>query len=221
VAVVLTGAELVWVILLSGLVVLAAQRRFAPARGTAFVLGFPIALAPLELGRLGGIFWFFIKAGSLVFGSGLAVLPFLYGGAVHEHGWLSDRQFLDAVAVGMITPGPVVITVAFVGYLAMGPLGAAAAAVGVFLPVYVTTVVGAPYFRVWVRHPGVRAFVDGVTAAATGAIAGAAMVLSRRALVDPGAIAIALGSLGVLTAVRRVPEPLLVLAAGAVGIALR
>jgi chromate transporter len=126
----------------------------------------------------------FAKAGAFVFGSGLAIVPFLYGELVQTHGWLNDRQFLDAVAVAMITPGPVVITVAFVGYLVGGEWGMTAAAVGVFLPVYLFVVVPAPYFRKHRSQPVIKSFVEGVSAAATGAIAGAAYVLAARALVD-------------------------------------
>ena len=135
------------------------------------------------------LFWFFGKAGAFVFGSGLAIVPFLYGGVVQQHHWLTDRQFLDAVAVAMITPGPVVITSAFIGYLVAGFPGMLAAA-GVFLPVYLFVIVAAPYFHRYGQQPQVRAFVDGVTAAAAGAIAGAAVVLARRAFVDPWTLAI-------------------------------
>jgi chromate transporter len=218
IAVVATGTELVWLILVSGFVLLAARKRIVPAQGTALVVAFPLLLAPIPLGRLGEILWFFTKAGSLVFGSGLAIIPFLYGGVVQEHGWLNDRQFLDAVAVGMITPGPVVITVAFMGYLAAGPMGGTVAALGVFLPVYLTTVLGAPYFARLTGNPGVRAFVEGVTAAATGAIAGAAIVLSERALRGGVALALAVITLGVLLHWKRLPEPAIVLAAGLVGV---
>ena len=106
------------------------------------------------------ILWFFTKAGAFVFGSGLAIVPFLYGEVVQGHHWLSDRQFLDAVAVAMITPGPVVITVAFIGYLVAGPLGGAVAALGVFLPCYLFVVIPARYFRRSVHNPKVKAFVD-------------------------------------------------------------
>lgn len=205
VAVVVSGAELLWVILLSGLIALAAKRRVI--LGVAWPVLFEIL-------------WFFTKAGTVVFGSGLAIIPFLYGGVVRDYAWLTEPQFLDAIAIGMITPGPVVITVAFVGYIAAGPLGALLAAVGVFLPVYLATVIGAPYFGALVRSPGVRAFVDGVTAAATGAIAGAAVVLGRRAIPDLTAAAIALTALAVLLRFRKTPEPLLVLAAGAAGVLL-
>ena len=118
-----------------------------------------------------------------VFGSGLAVVPFLYGGVVQGHHWLNDHQFVDAVAVAMITPGPVVITVAFIGYLVAGISGASAAALGIFLPVYLVVVVLAPSYKRWAKNAQINAFVRGVTAAATGAIAGAVIVLARRSCV--------------------------------------
>ena len=104
---------------------------------------FVVAATPELLGQ---ILWFFAKAGAFVFGSGLAIVPFLYGGVVQEYGWLNDKQFLDAVAVAMLTPGPIVITVAFIGYLVAAFPGAVAAAVGVFLPVYLFVVIPFPWF---------------------------------------------------------------------------
>src|SRR5205807_344245 len=125
-----------------------------------------------SVGTLWTMTWSFAEAGAFVFGSGLAIVPFLHGGVVKEFGWLSERQFLDAVAVAMITPGPVVITVAFIGYLVAGLAGALLAALGVFLPCYLFVIIPAPYYRRWARVPQIKSFVDGVTAAATGAIAG-------------------------------------------------
>jgi chromate transporter len=163
------------------------------------------------------LFLFFAKAGAFVFGSGLAIVPFLYGGVVGERQWLDDRQFLDAVAVAMITPGPVVITVAFIGYLLRGPAGMVAAAAGVFLPVFLFVVLPAPLFRRHVARPRLRAFVGGVTAAATGAIGGAAFVLARRAIVDVPTALIAVAALALL--VRwRLPEPLVIAGAGVLGL---
>jgi chromate transporter len=130
-----------------------------------------------------------------VFGSGLAVVPFLYGGVVQEHHWLTDHQFVDAVAVAMITPGPVVITVAFIGYLVAGVAGATAAAVGMFLPVYLVVVLLVPSYKRWAKNPQLNAFVRGVTAAATGAIAGAVIVLARRSVYDWPTILICVVSL--------------------------
>jgi chromate transporter len=166
------------------------------------------------------IFWYFVKAGAVVFGSGLAIVPFLYGGVVKHYHWLTERQFLDAVAVSMITPGPVVITVAFIGYLSAGLLGAGAAALGVFLPVYLVVVVAAPHFNRFARNPRVKAFVDGVTAAATGAIAGAAFVLGRRAITDWTTAALAALTLSLLFWTKKIPEPVVILAAGVAGVLL-
>src|SRR5215204_1247036 len=129
---------------------------------------------------------FFLKAGAFVFGSGLAIVPFLYGGVVKEYHWLDDQQFLDAVAVAMITPGPVVITVGFIGYLVDGLPGAVVAALATFLPCYLFTVIPAPYFKKYGKRPGIAAFVDGVTAAAIGAISGAVIVLGWRTLFEDG-----------------------------------
>src|SRR5207244_4336301 len=149
----------------------------------------------------------------------LAMVPFLYGGVVQQFHWLTERQFIDAVAVSMITPGPVVITVAFIGYLVAGLAGATLAAIGVFLPVYLITVLLAPHFHRVAKNQQVKAFGDG--AAATGAIAGAAVILGRRALMDLSTILIALVTLALLLAPRKIPEPVLIVAAGLVGFALK
>jgi chromate transporter len=164
------------------------------------------------------LFGFFASAGLFVFGSGLAIVPFLYNGVVQEHRWLTDRQFLDAVAVALITPGPVVITVAFIGYLVAGLFGAIGAAAGVFAPVYVITILFAPRYNRLKADTRVRAFVDGVTAAAIGAIAGAAFVLGRRAIVDLPTAGIAGATLLLLTRYRQLPEPLIILVAGIIGV---
>jgi chromate transporter len=137
---------------------------------------------------------------------------------VERYQWLSDRQFLDAVAVAMITPGPVVITVAFIGFLVAGPAGAVVAALGTFLPCYLFTVIPAPYFRRFAKNPTLKAFVDGVSAAATGAIAGAAVVLGRRAIFDVPTLLICAGTLGILVKAKKLPEPAIIVAAGVVGL---
>lgn len=220
-------AELLWVFALSGLVVLfwRARSRLASVRRGGVLALLPWWLVtglqgPASTDTLGQILGFFSKAAVVVFGSGLAVVPFLHGGAVREYAWLTERQFLDAVAVSMITPGPVVITVAFIGYLVAGPVGGLIAAIGIFLPTWLAVVLAAPSFHRVVASRHLRAAVDGVTAAATGAIAGAVVVLGRRAIVDAGTLAIAAVTLVVLMRARRVPEPLLILAAGVVGVVL-
>ncbi|MBO9729604.1 MAG: chromate transporter [Chitinophaga sp.] len=167
------------------------------------------------------ILFYFTKAGAFVFGSGLAIVPFLYGGVVKEYGWLNEQQFLDAVAVAMITPGPVVITVGFIGYLTAGFPGACVAAFGTFFPCYLFTVLPAPYFRKYGKHPGIKAFVDGVTAAAIGAISGAVIVLAKRSLIDVYTITIALITAFVLWRFKKIPEPIIILAGAAIGLLLK
>ena len=165
------------------------------------------------------VLWFFTKAGAFVFGSGLAIVPFLYGGVVQEHHWLNDKQFLDAVAVAMITPGPVVITVAFIGYLVAGFGGAVAAGIGVFLPVYLFVVIPYPWFDKWSANRQVKAFVKGVTAAAAGAIAGACFVLGKRAIFDVPTAILAVAALVLLWRFK-VTEPILIVGAGLIGFAI-
>jgi chromate transporter len=229
-----TESEIVWLFLASGVVVLivrAPPRLTAPPAvalagsgllSTLLATGAPAAgvLTVPSWPLLGQVALYFAEAGAFVFGSGLAIVPFLHGGVVNQYHWLTERQFLDAVAVAMITPGPVVITVAFIGYLVAGPLGAIAASIGVFLPCYLFVVIPAPYFRRISSNRRVKAFVDGVTAAATGAIAGAAFVLGRRALVDVPAVAIALATWFVFSRFKKLPEPLVIVAAGLLGMLL-
>jgi chromate transporter len=222
-----TESEIVWVFLGAGAVAVLVRAKHLWTRSHA--LGLALAPSSLFAGLAGPVTgetlwrigWYFAEAGAFVFGSGLAIVPFLHGGVVREFGWLNERQFLDAVAVAMITPGPVVITVGFIGYLVAGPAGAVVAALGTFLPCYLFTIVPAPHFRRWSRNEAIRAFVDGVTAAATGAIAGAAFVLGRRAIVDLGTLTIALAALGVAWRFRKVPEPVTILVSGMVGVLVK
>jgi chromate transporter len=167
------------------------------------------------LAQLGG---FFMKAGAFVFGSGLAIVPFLYGGVVTEHHWLNDKQFVDAVAVAMITPGPVVITVGFIGYLVAGLPGAFVAAFGTFLPCYLFTVIPAPYFKKYGHLPGVKAFVDGITAAAVGAITGSVIVIAKRSIVDVPTLLVCLATIALLWRFKKLQEPVVVGAAALLGL---
>jgi chromate transporter len=226
--VVWTERELLWVFVLSGIAIPVIRRwgsRPAVSGGvtsllvpwTWWVTGLDGAADGATLVR---VFAYFSKAALVVFGSGLAVVPFLHGGVVQSFGWLTERQFLDAVAVSMITPGPVVITVAFIGYLVAGPFGGLLAAVGIFLPTYLVVVLVAPWFRRVMTNRLLRSAVDGVTAAAAGAIAGAVVVLGRRALIDGPTWGIALLTLVLLWRARRIPEPALILGAGVAGLLL-
>ncbi len=213
--------ELIWLFLLGGLSPLFAhwiRTRSGPRSATVRMFLLPLGIS-FSSSKGITIFLFFAQAGLFVFGSGLAIVPFLYDGVVQQHHWLNDRQFLDAVAVAMITPGPVVITVAFIGYLVAGFWGAAAAAAGVFLPVYAVVIFLAPHFQRISKNAGVAAFVKGVTAAAVGAIAGAGVVLARRSIHDIPTALIAAVS-GILLLRWRIPEPILVVAAGIIGLLL-
>jgi chromate transporter len=223
-------AELAEFFVLAGLAVLFVRARPRPPQAAAAALGGVTVVAVIWLierwfvglsvdgqEALLQIFVFFTKAGAFVFGSGLAIVPFLQQGVVQQFGWLNEQQFLDAVAVAMITPGPVVITVVFIGYLVAGGLGAIAAAIGIFLPVYVFTVVPAPWFARNRDNPQLKAFVQGATAAATGALSGAVVVLAMRAVYDVPTATIALVSLAVLWRYK-VSEPIVVVAAGIVGL---
>jgi len=217
-----TSQEIIWLFVLGGVVNLLVKAfpSRLQASGAVNSLFAPMTLAMFGANEtLWQIFVYFAKAGMFVFGSGLAVVPFLYGGVVQGHHWLSDRQFVDAVAVAMITPGPVVITVAFIGYLVEGVRGATAAALGIFLPVYLVVILLAPSYQRWAKNPQLNAFVRGVTAAATGAIAGAVIVLARRSLYDLPTILICALSLAILFR-RKVPEPALIACAAIAGLIL-
>ncbi len=223
-----TAREIIWVFVASGLVPLLARARVRPSMPGNVLLVAPWPgwltsglTGAASMAMLWKVFWYFAGAGLFVFGSGLAIVPFLHGGVVEQFHWLTERQFLDAVAVSMITPGPVVITVAFIGYLVAGPTGATVAAIGVFAPVYFVTILAAPHFRRLAESARIKAFVDGVTAAATGAIAGAVVVLGRRALVDLPTVLICAATLAVIVRMKRVPEPALIAASGVVGLLLK
>jgi chromate transporter len=197
-----------------------ALRKLARLAGVA---GVPLTSAAVgahavSVGTLWTMFTFFAKAGALVFGSGLAIVPVLYGGVVQEYHWLTAHQFVDAIAVAMITPGPVVVTTGFIGFLVAGPVGAVVAALPTFLPSYLITVVAAPYFKKYGKRPGIAAFVSGVTAAAIGAITGAVIILGHRTITDMVTALLALTTAAVLWRSKKVPEPLIVLAAAIVGL---
>jgi chromate transporter len=225
---IVTESEEVLLFLLAGVIVWlvkAPPKSFPRNLPLRSIVPFPL-LAQLALAvnpdpaTLWNIALFFAKAGTFVFGSGLAIVPFLYSGVVHDFGWLTERQFLDAVAVAMITPGPVVITVGFIGYLVAGFSGASIAAVGVFLPCYLFTVIPAPYFKKYGKRADIAAFVEGITAAAIGALSGAVVVIAGRSIKDIPTIIIALVTLGILWKTKKVPEPFLILVAAVIGLVI-
>jgi chromate transporter len=222
-----TESEITWLFIASGVLVWLLR---APPRWIGKgVLGVAAAdqalvgaglLGSLDVPLLAQIAAFFGKAGAFVFGSGLAIVPFLYGGVVTEHHWLNDKQFVDAVAVAMITPGPVVITVGFIGYLIAGFAGASTAALATFLPCYLFTVIPAPYFKRYGKHPGLAAFVDGITAAAIGAITGSVVVLARRSIIDIPTAVLAVATIALLWRFKKLQEPVIIAAAAVAGLVL-
>lgn len=220
-----TESEVLWIFLFGGIAaVLAKAPPKTPPQASLFSVVPAWAMTGIHGVGSSESIWdialFFTKAGAFVFGSGLAIVPFLYGGTVEQFHWLNEQQFIDAVAVAMITPGPVVITVAFIGYLVAGITGASVAALGIFLPCYLFTVIPAPYFSRIAKKKRIKVFVDGVTAAAIGAIAGAVWVLGKRAVVDIPTASIVAVTLFLVVKIK-VPEPLVILAAGLMGILIK
>ena len=224
---VVTESEIGWLFIAAGVVVW--LRRAPPRWLRGSELGAAMAAPLTQAAAIGTTFdWplltriglFFAEAGAFVFGSGLAIVPFLYGGVVTQNHWLTERQFVDAVAVAMITPGPVVITVGFIGYLIAGLPGAVVAALATFLPCYLLTILPAPYFKKYGKLPALIAFVAGVTAAAVGAIAGAVVVLARRSVTDVPTIILAVGTVALLWKFKKLPEPVIVVVAAIIGIAV-
>jgi chromate transporter len=226
---VLTGAEIALLFIACGLLMILWEapprflKRFLPG-SSAGVFAFPLLVPGFLLGTAAvgtqiALVLFFLKAGAFIFGSGLAIVPFLREGVVNQHHWLTERQFLDAVAMGLITPGPVVITAAFIGYLVGGFVGAVLSSIAIFIPIYLGVVIPGRWFIRHRNNPQLRAFVKGATAAAAGAIAGATIVLTQQAVIDIPTIAIALVSLVLLWRFK-VKEPLIVLLTAIAGLVL-
>lgn len=221
----LTEREEVWLFIVLGLTYMVIkappkwlQRSSTPLSvllltGTGFWTVDPDKLLQLAL--------FFTEAGAFVFGSGLAIIPFLHAGVVNEMGWLNEQQFLDSVAVAMITPGPVVITVGFIGFLVSGFAGAAVAALGVFLPCFVFTVLPAPYFKKISKNESIKAFVDGITASVVGALVGSVFVIGSRSIVDVPSALIAVVTALALIYIKKLQEPYIILIAAVVGFCLK
>ena len=226
-----SGQEPIYLIVGAGLLLIVLEARPTPRlprRGgpetLSSIVPLPMAAATLGTLKSGGTLvslgLFFLKTGAVVFGSGLAIVPLLRDGVVGQHHWLTQAQFLDAVAMGLITPGPVVITAGFIGYLVAGPVGALVATLAIFTPIYLGVVVPGRWFVKHRDNRQVKAFVTGATAAAGGALSGAVVVLTRQAVTDTATAAIALVTLAALLRFKKLPEPYVVLAAGVLGILL-
>jgi chromate transporter len=215
----LTRHEPVWLFVLSGGIYMLVkspplwtQKYLSVVGGLLWWIPFSLA----DASTLSAMALFFAKAGAFVFGSGLAIVPFLHAGVVDQYHWLTERQFVDAVAVAMITPGPVVITVAFIGYLTKGLTGASVAALATFLPCYLFTIILAPYFQKISENRAIKTFVEGITASVVGALAGAVLVISGNSIIDVTTALLAIGTIGLLLKYA-IPEPYLILGAAIIG----
>ena len=224
----ISGAEVIWLVVLAGvfgafwwgggLPAFRSAASLAPLGSASLVKGFALTGSGASLASLG---LFFLAAGAFTFGSGLAIVPYLHAGLVDQHHWLTEKQFVDAVSMGLISPGPVVIMATFAGYLVDGLVGAIVATVAVFLPVFFFVVIPGRAVRRYEHHARVKGFVQGATAAATGAIAGAAIVIAQSVITGPLAVVISVVALLLLLqTVRRVKEPVVVLLAAAAGLLL-
>jgi chromate transporter len=218
-----TQQEKVLLFILAGMIymLVKAPPQWATKRALGSIIIGGFGFTGVELSTLEKIAIFFGKAGAFVFGSGLAIIPFLHSGVVTENRWLTELQFVDAVAVAMITPGPVVITVGFIGYLVAGFPGACVAALATFLPCYLFTVIPASYFKKYAKNTSIKAFVDGITAAVVGALVGAVIVIAIRGLIDIPVVIIALATVVALVKIKKIQEPYIILIAAVIGLVLK
>lgn len=219
----MTGQEQVLLFVAAGFIYMMAKAppKWLTRKTTVPLLFLQIGFWTFDNGTLGKIAIFFAKAGAFVFGSGLAIVPFLHAGVVTENHWLNEQQFVDAVAVAMITPGPVVITVGFIGYLVAGFPGASVAALATFLPCWLFTVIPAPYFTKIAKNTSIKAFVEGITAAVVGALAGAVIVIALKNIKDIPTAVIAIVTILALIYSKKIQEPYIIALAAIAGIILK
>lgn len=218
-----TKQEKVLLFVVAGLVYMLVKAPPKWFKITSFnmLLLIPFGILEFKTSVLGKIALFFTEAGAFVFGSGLAIVPFLHTGVVTKNHWLTEQQFLDAVAVAMITPGPVVITVGFIGFLVAGFAGACVAALATFFPCYAFTVLPAPYFNKIAKNESIKAFVDGITAAVVGALVGAVFVIGSQSIKDIPTAIIAIVAALALIYFKKIQEPYIILISAIIGVVLK
>jgi len=197
--------ELAWMFVTAGLIGIIVYGRRMGAQATAMSVAI--------------LFLFFLKTGLLVFGSGLVIMPFLKAQVVDQYHWLTNREFLDSVAIGMISPGPVVITATFVGYLMSGLLGALAATIGIFAAPVLFTILATPLLLRYRKDPRVAGFVRGVTVTVVGVLVGTTWLVGREAIGDWLTAVIAVASLAAILFLKRIPEPVVIACGGVIGLA--
>jgi chromate transporter len=213
-----------WLVASAALVVvLVYERELAIMFVIAGVAGIALYARPprattLSIVPAGVLFLFFFKTGMMIFGSGLVIVPFLKTQIVDQFHWLNDRQFLDSVAIGLISPGPVVITATFVGYLLSGIRGAAAATAGIFLPPVLFVIIATPFLRRYRTHPVVSGFVRGIGSCVVGVLIATTWLVARSAVVDWRTAAIAIGAIVLVTLPKRIPEPAIITASAVAGL---
>jgi len=231
-ATVILQRELVWLFLGAGVIGIfifatrpnvefASRPEPTSGKTRAFVLPALLTVLAPPAGLAPALFWFFLKTGFLVFGSGLVVVSFVKTYVVDQYHWLDNQTFLDAVAVGMISPGPVVITATFVGYAVDGFSGAIAATLGIFLPSIVLTVIATPLLLRYGSHPRVTGFVRGVTVAVVGILAGTTYLIGRAVILDTLSFVLLVAVLVASLALKKVPDQVYVLGGAVLGVALR
>ncbi|MBX9804416.1 MAG: chromate efflux transporter [Alphaproteobacteria bacterium] len=216
-----TSIPIYWAILASGFLVwmIKAPPRFISA---SLFLPFGISIEALSSNHLSfKLFFYFAWAGTVVFGSGYAIIPFIHEGVIHTYHWITERQFIDAISIGMITPGPIVLAITFIGYLIAGIKGAFAATFGIFLPCFLCVIIFAPHFHRVAHHEGLKAFVQGITIAVSGVITGATLSLGRSAIIDVFTLLIFIATGVALIKFKKIREPVWLLLAGSVGILVK
>lgn len=217
-----TSLPMYWALLLSGVFVLSIKSFPRSLFLSSIILPTWLNIESLSQNHLlGKVFLYFAWAGTVVFGSGYAIIPFIHEGVVQNYHWLTEQQFLDAIGVGMITPGPMVLSVAFIGYLIAGFKGALAATAGVFLPCYLCVILLAPHFHRIAHHKAIHAFVQGLTISVAGTITGTTLLLGKKAIVDFPTIGIFVVTFCGLFALKKVPEPLWIFLAAGIGILVK